>query len=147
MNCRRCTYLGAYELHSKIRKAGYKFYFNPEIRSTYYTRNTLKKMLKQAIGNGQWNMILIKKGTSALSFRHLVPFAFILYLILSIISGFLWNFMWILGGGVILIHLFLGFCFAIKKTNNIVEICEMPWLFLLLHLSYGYGYIKGITYK
>ena len=55
--------------------------------------------------------------------------------------------MWILGGGVILIHLFLGFCFAIKKTNNIVEICEMPWLFLLLHLSYGYGYIKGITYK
>lgn len=70
-----------------------------------------------------------KKGTSALSFRHLVPFAFILYLILSIISGFLWNFMWILGGGVILIHLFLGFCFAIKKTNNIVEICEMPWLF------------------
>lgn len=135
------------ELHSKIRKAGYKFYFNPGIRSTYYTRNTLKKMLKQAIGNGQWNMILIKKGTSALSFRHLVPFAFILYLILSIISGFLWNFMWILGGGVILIHLFLGFCFAIKKTNNIVEICEMPWLFLLLHLSYGYGYIKGITYK
>ena len=49
------------ELHSRIKAAGYKFYFDPSIKSTYYTRTTLSKMLKQAYGNGFWNMILLKE--------------------------------------------------------------------------------------
>jgi glycosyltransferase involved in cell wall biosynthesis len=132
------------ELHSKIRKAGYKFYFNPEISSTYYTRNNLKKMLKQALGNGQWNMILIIKGTSAPSLRHLIPFAFVLFLIASVICGYFWHPLWYLSIGVICLHLVLGLYFARKKTSNFCEILMMPWIFMLLHLTYGLGYLRGL---
>lgn len=132
------------ELHGRIKRAGYKFYFNPEIQSTYYTRNTLKKMLKQAYGNGKWNMILLKKGGSALSLRHLIPFVFVCYLLFSAIGGFFAHSVWILCIGVICLHLFLGLYFAARKTDRIGEVLEMPWLFMLLHLTYGFGYLVAI---
>lgn len=132
------------ELHSKIRKAGYKFYFNPEIKSTYYTRTTLRKMIKQAYGNGYWNMVLIQKRSFVPSIRHLVPFAFVLFLFAAIIGGTIWYQIWILGVAVVCLHLMLGFVFALKKTSNIIEILTMSWLFMSLHLSYGWGYMAAI---
>lgn len=132
------------ELHYRIKKAGYKFFFNPQILSTYFTRNTLKKMLKQAYGNGYWNMVLLKKGCLALSIRHLVPFAFVLFLIAVIMGGLVWKPLFLLGGIVLCIHLLLGLYFATKKTNKIKEIIEMPWLYMLLHLAYGIGYLVSI---
>lgn len=135
------------ELHSRIRAAGYKFYFNPEIQCVYYSRNTVKKMAKQAFGNGKWNMVLLKNQNSALRLRHLVPFAFVLGLIATVILGFLHRFFWYLGAGVIILHLIIGLYAAAKKTKNLAEMFKMPFLFLLLHLSYGAGYLAGIFTK
>ena len=132
------------EMHSRIKKAGGKFYFNPAIKSTYYTRNTVKKMLKQAYGNGQWNMVLLKRGSGALSIRHLVPFAFVLSIIGSIALGFIHPIFWILGAAVVLLHLGLGVYFATKKTKKFNQILAMPFLFISLHIAYGVGYIRGI---
>ena len=132
------------EMHSRIKKAGGKFYFNPEIKSTYYTRNTVKKMLKQAYGNGQWNMVLLKKGSGALSIRHLVPFFFVLGVIGSVILGFVHPVFWMIGIAVIILHLCLGIYFACKKTKKLNQILTMPFLFISLHFAYGLGYIKGI---
>ena len=132
------------EMHSRIKKAGGMFYFNPEIKSTYYTRNTVKKMLKQAYGNGQWNMVLLKKGSGALSIRHLVPFFFVLGLIGSIILGFIHPIFWIIGIVVIILHLGLGIYFACKKTKTLSQVLTMPFLFISLHFAYGLGYIRGL---
>ena len=135
------------DLHSRIRKAGYKFYFNPEIKSVYHTRSSVKKMVKQAYGNGKWNMVLVKKGSSALSLRHMVPFFFVTYLSLSIIGGFFWWPIWALCGGVMLLYLLLGFMAGAKKVDSIADKFKMPYLFFLLHCSYGAGYYAGLGYK
>ena len=135
------------EMHSRIRKAGGRCYFNPEISAVYYSRNTVKKMLKQAYGNGQWNMVLLKKDHTALSLRHLVPFAFVLFLLITLIGGFWWHPLWYLCIGVICLHLILGLLFAFKKTNKISVVLRMPILFISLHFAYGLGYIKGLLNK
>ena len=132
------------ELHSRIRKAGGKFYFNPQINCVYYSRNTVKKMVKQAFGNGKWNMVLLKNQNSALRLRHLVPFAFVLFLIVTTLLGFFSKYLWFLELGVLFLHLALGLFAATKKTKSISEILKMPFLFLLLHVSYGAGYLAGI---
>lgn len=132
------------EMHGRIKKAGGKFYFNPEIECVYYARNSTKKMMRQAYGNGKWNMVLLKKSGGSLSLRHLVPFAFVLYLIASIIGGIFFHPIWILCGGVVLLHLLLGLVAGIKKTKKFTEFIQMPILFILLHLSYGLGYFSGI---
>lgn len=133
------------DLHSRIRKAGYKFYFNPEIKSVYHTRSSVKKMVKQAYGNGKWNMVLVKKGASALSLRHLVPFFFVTYLALSLIGGFFWWPIWIICGGVLVLYFMLGFIAGRKKVNTFSDRLKMPFLFFLLHSSYGIGYYAGLA--
>ncbi len=135
------------EFHSRINALGGKFYFNPEINCIYYSRNTVKKMMKQSFENGKWNMILLKNQNSALQIRHLVPFAFVLFLILSMIIGFFSECFWIFAISVVLLHLFFGLIAGIKKTSKLAEIVKMPFLFLLLHLSYGIGYFFGIITK
>ena len=132
------------EMHSRIKDVGGKFYFNPQIQCTYYTRNTVKKMMRQAYGNGYWNMVLMKRGSSALSLRHLVPFVFVLFLILSFIAGIFFHPVWYLLIGVLLLHLGLGVFFSVKKTNKIKDWITMPFMFLLLHLSYGTGYLVSL---
>lgn len=135
------------ELHSRIKKCGCRFYFNPEIVSEYYSRNTIKKMLRQGFLNGKWNMALLKKNSKGPSLRHLVPFAFVLFILLSIAFGFLFRPIWFICVGVLVLHLLLGLIFAVKKTRRIVEIIQMPFLFLSLHLLYGLGFFAGIFIK
>jgi len=133
------------QMHSRIRKHGGKFFFNPEIQSEYYARNTTKKMVKQAFGNGKWNMVLLKEDRSGLSIRHLVPFAFVLFIILSTILGIVYRPIWIIEAFVLLLYLILGLVFGIKAGAKGMEIIKMPGLFFLLHCAYGIGYIAGLT--
>lgn len=135
------------DLHSRIRQAGYKFYFNPEIRAVYHTRSSVKKMIKQAYGNGKWNMVLIKKGASALSLRHLVPFFFVTYLLLSIIGGFFWWPVWALCMVVLFLYFIMGYIAGAKKVFTIRERLKMSCLFFLLHSSYGIGYYAGLGHN
>lgn len=135
------------EMHGRIKKAGGKFYFNPQITCVYYSRNTVKKMLKQAFGNGKWNMVLLKKDTASLSLRHLVPFAFVLYLALSLIGGIFWWPIWALCGAVLVLHLLLGLVAALAKTRKFTELLAMPVLFMLLHIAYGAGFFSGLFVK
>lgn len=132
------------EFHSRVKKKGYKFYFNPEINCTYYSRNTVQKMLNMAFQNGKWNMILMKNDFHALSMRHLVPFVFVLCIFLLLVVGIRFNEAWYLLGAILCMHFIFGLFFAKKKTRNIAEICCMPILFLSLHLAYGLGYFWGI---
>lgn len=135
------------ELHARIRNAGGKFYFNPEIQSIYYTRNTVKKMLKQSFQNGKWNPIVLKKTRGTLSIRHMVPFAFVLFTGASAILGFFKRGYWYLELVILGIHLCLGFVFAKKKTNSPKELIKMPLLFMVLHLTYGTGFLTGLFHK
>lgn len=133
------------QMHSRIRKSGGKFYFNPEIQSEYYARNTTKKMIKQAYGNGKWNMVLLKEDSSGLSIRHLIPFAFVIFIILTSILGLLYKPLWFIELGILILYFLLGLVFGIKVGARGIEILKMPFLFFLLHVSYGIGYLSGIT--
>lgn len=135
------------ELHARIRNSGGKFYFNPEIKSVYYTRNTVKKMLKQAFQNGEWNPIVSKKTKGTLSLRHMIPFVFVSFLGITTFLGLFKKTFWYFETAVLVLHLIFGFIFARKKTNNPKELIQMPLLFLLLHLSYGTGFLVGLFHK
>lgn len=134
-------------MHNRIRKAGYKFYYNPEIKSNYYVRNSLKKMLRQGFLNGKWNIIVFRQDKKSLSIRHIIPLAFVLSIIGLIILSFVNKiFLYILVAEMIL-YFVLGTIFAIQKTKNILEIIKMLLYFLLLHLSYGTGSLISIFHR
>lgn len=131
-------------MHARIRQAGGKFYFNPEIECTYYSRNKVKKMMKQGFLNGKWNMVVLKQNKSSLSLRHVIPLMFVLSLILLGLLGIIHPIFWY---GLVLELVMYFVCAVIAgicKTRNPLEVLKMMGLFFLLHISYGSGSLTSI---
>lgn len=134
------------EMHSRIKESGGKFYFNPDIKSNYYTRNTFKGFVTQAYRNGKWNIITLNWQKNALSIRHLIPLIFVLSMLLNIVMSFIVNkWKYILLAEVVsyILAMIIG-AIKIGINNGITYALISPLLFLSLHVSYGIGSMVGI---
>lgn len=74
------------EIHYRMREAGYKLCFDPDIISYQYTRSSLKAMLKQKYANGFWIGKTSRVCPKCLSIYHFVPFAFVSAIIASLLA-------------------------------------------------------------
>ena len=132
------------EINYRIRKQGGKVYLSPQIRFTYYCRDTLKGILSMAFQNGKWTIIASKLCPGSMSLRHLVPLAFVLSIIgLTVLSWFSTVFCFLL-----MLELFVYFTtalfFSIKTKSNINSIMKLLALFPAFHVAYGCGSLSGI---
>lgn len=135
------------EYVSRIRKAGYKIYLDPEIVCTYYARDTFGGMVRQMYANGLSIGQLFFVDKSAVGFRHFVPFAFVCSLIALGIGAFLWRpFLWL--------FFFIIAMYAVCALVSTIVLCRkhgwkylfiLPPLFLSVHLAYGWGTIVGLV--
>lgn len=133
------------EMHYRIRRAGYKLCYNPDIVSFQYARSSLIKMIKQKYGNGYWIGLTLGVCPQCISVYHLIPFVFLLGVLLtSLLACFgywlLATLMWSLYG---LFGIYNTVVSALKEKLLPYLLC-MPFLFLVLHLSYGIGTMIGI---
>lgn len=134
------------DMHRRIRENGGRFYLNPEIKTTYHPRETIRSMMKQAFQNGKWNIITFKKNRNSLSVRHIVPLSFVLAILSMSIGGFIYRPFWNLLFLILTIYFILGFIFSVLKEKNLIKIFIMPLVFFLLHLSYGVGSVISVGY-
>lgn len=134
------------EYNSRIRKFGYKVYFNPEIVSSYYARPTLRTSCKQMYANGESIGHLFYVDRESIGLRHLVPLLFVV----GVICGTLLSFVW----WPFFFALLAGLClyFACDLLASLMAAKEHGWKFLLplfimffcVHISYGCGTIVGL---
>lgn len=134
------------EMHYRMKKAGYKFFYDPEIVSYRETRSTFGKLLKQKYLNGYWIGRTLGVEPRCFSLYHFVPFAFVIAIIVSVILAVveikwpvivLWS-SYGLANLIMTLAAILG-----SKNRNICFIC-LPVMFLLLHIWYGLGTLIGI---
>lgn len=134
------------EFNSRIRKAGYKIYLDPEIVCTYFSRDTLKANMKQMYANGESIGHLFYVDRASIGLRHLVPLLFVL----GIMFGFVLSwvhvyFTYALAAG-------LGLYFASDLAASFLAAKEHGWkyffplflMFFCVHISYGWGTIVGM---
>ena len=138
------------EYNSRIRKAGYSVFFDPNIVSTYFSRPTLKTSCKQMFANGESIGTLMYIDSKAIGIRHFIPFLFVLFLIGGCVLSFLSN---------VILHLYLigiGLYFICDLLASIQASIKYGYkyivplfiMFFCVHISYGIGTIKGIvSYK
>ncbi len=134
------------EYNSRIRKAGYKIYLNPEIVCTYYARDTIKSNIKQMYANGLSIGHLLYVDRKAVGLRHLVPLVFVVGLIVGVILSIMWHpFAWIYLAGISVYFLcaIIATVAACKK-KSVKFIFPLLFLFLCVHISYGIGTIVGV---
>ncbi len=133
------------EMHYRIREAGYKLFCDSDIVSYQYARSSLKRMIKQKYGNGYWIGRTLGICPGCISLYHLVPLAFVLAIIATtVFSAFsFWLFSALMWGAYLIFTLAAAVSTVINKKANITTLL-MPFLFLLLHISYGVGTIAGV---
>lgn len=132
------------DMHRRIRANGGKFYLNPEIKTTYYARDSVSKMIRQGFMNGKWTMINFLRRPGKMALRHFIPMIFITSVLgCSLLGLFLDIGCFFLLFGIVL-HLLFGFYFAHKRTEKTSHRLIMPLVFLSLHGSYGFGSLVGV---
>lgn len=133
------------EINYRIRAAGYKICYSPDIVSYQHTRNSLKAMLKQKYGNGYWVALTLKACPKCLSIYHFVPLCFVLGIIgTSVLAAFgfpffaylMWGMYWLVAVGMALV--------SVKGEKKTWCQFALPFLFFLLHISYGIGSFVGM---
>ena len=134
------------ELNSRIRKAGWGIYLSPKITAKYYPRKSIGALCRQNFGNGAAVIHTLKAGLGGVSVRHLVPFAFVLSLLLSaglaIVSPFgLWAL-----GAISAVYALGDAVFSVKAAakHGMRVLTLLPLTFPLLHLSYGLGSLSAV---
>lgn len=134
------------ELHYRMRQAGYKFYFDPEIVSYQYARSTLKSMLIQKYGNGYWIGRTLWVCPGCLSIFYFVPFAFITAILGTGVIGAIGYpilLKWLMA--VYLSFAILMSAISIKDEGWNKWSFALPILFFLFHVIYGAGTVVGIV--
>lgn len=134
------------EMHYRMRQAGYKICFDPNIISYQHTRNSLKKMLKQKYMNGFWIGVTLRECPQCFSFYHFIPFAFVCSIIISVCS------IPLIGSEILKLiigsYLLVDFGMSVlAMLNNRLRITNvvLPILFFCLHILYGVGTMMGIA--
>lgn len=133
------------EIHYRMRKAGYRFCFNPEIISYQYTRKTLREMLKQKFNNGYWIGLTVGVSPQCFSVFHFIPFFFILSIFITTYltlnnRPFCCEIMWLVYWLAAILNTIL---LIIRNPFN-CTLFLLPIIFFLLHVSYGIGTLFGI---
>lgn len=137
------------EWSKRAKRKGKSFWLLPYVACTYYARDTICQLAKNNFQNGMWNVItvLITKRVDSLSFRHFVPLAFILSILILLILAIAWEpAIWILFFilGIYFFILFVKSLFIILSKRNNTTIFHLFVTFIVIHFSYGFGSLVGI---
>jgi len=131
------------DFNFRVAKAGGKLYFLHDISLKYYVRAKVSGLRKQFFQYGYWKVFVNRKHGTMTTIRQLFPPGFVLYLILLPFVYFLPCILQLIG--VIPFSLYLlGLLFFTAKLVNWKDFLNTIWLFPLIHISYGCGYLLGM---
>ncbi len=128
------------EMSYRILKNGYKIYLDIHSHATYYVRNSIAKLASQQFQYGYWKVYVNRKHKAITTFRQIIPLLFLLYL-LSVPIGICINILW---SAPLALYIITALLMSIKHGSNFSDVACLFFTFPVLHLSYGYGYLRGI---
>jgi hypothetical protein len=135
------------EFNARLIHNGGSIYLIPEVKIRYYTRSSVKGLWRMYFQYGLFKPLVNIKLKRPATIRQFFPPAFVLFLILTMAGSFFtsWMLLGLLAGfGIYLLtDLFFTILIAMEAGNSLLCLF-LPWLFLILHLSYGSGYLAGI---
>ncbi|MCD6222088.1 MAG: glycosyltransferase family 2 protein [Thermoplasmata archaeon] len=132
------------EFDIRVKKAGYKILYTPETVVYHFKRDTVKGLFKQLYRYGIARAKMIRKHPDTIKIFHLFPSLFVLgslfFFILTIIKIFpLWLFL-----SLVLLYIALCLISTARVTKDIFVIITSVFFYLLIKISYGLGFIRGI---
>jgi len=132
------------DFNYRVTKAGYKILSSGKISYRYMVRASFSKLFRQYYQYGYWKVFVNKKHKTITTIRQLVPFMFVSYLILLLISAVVFStYLYVIILPLILYILLINY-FSFRLGSSLKETLNLVKSFFILHFSYGLGYIEGI---
>lgn len=133
------------DFNFRVTKAGGKIWYNASISLKYYVRGSIGQLWKQFMQYGYWKVYVNKKHKAVTTLRQLVPPLFVLYLILVQFLFLIHPLLWLCGLSFLGIYVLLGLLVTSRIADSVNEFNRIFVIFPILHISYGWGYLKGIV--
>jgi glycosyltransferase involved in cell wall biosynthesis len=140
------------EFNYRLRAAGGRIVLVPEIRSTYYCRETLPALARQYWGYGLAKAEVLERHPERLRARHLVPSALVGVLagglVLGGVSRWFGRLAWLAAGAYVAANALATLRLA---RDNKREARYLPLAFACIHLPAGagmlVGFARGLTHR
>ncbi|HPN33618.1 MAG TPA: glycosyltransferase family 2 protein [bacterium] len=134
------------EFNYRLRKHGGKIFLTPRIRSTYYSRTRLGLLWRQYFQYGLWKIRVLQKHLTMMQLRQFVPPVFVLSLFGSLALAPVWRPARIAAACIVGAYLAASAAFAVRvgRKKGFRFTAVLPIIFLILHLSYGLGFLYGM---
>jgi hypothetical protein len=138
-----------YEFNTRVRESGRVVYLDPEIRSVYFSRSTLKQLAIQYFRYGFWKLKMLQRYPHTLRWRQALPPIFVLSLLAWVVLS-LWLpiALYILALQLFLYFFVLGLAglrLAIVKKKGYL-IFGIPLAIATMHIAWGAGFLfSGIS--
>ena len=136
------------EFFGRVRRAGLRVLLDPKVRSAYRARGSLGALMRQGFLNAYWNVLVWRQNPDAFQWRHGVPAAFLLALLVFLVLAAVAPFGRVLLAatlGAYLLAASMAAVDVIRRTGRAAALL-LPPLFLVYHVSYGAGSIAGLRW-
>ena len=135
------------ELNARLIKNGGKIFLLPDVRIKYFARDSLKKVAKMFYQYGYFKPLVNLKIGKPATIRQLFPPLFVFFLLFPVLVSPLYPKLAFISLITFFSHTILNMYFSLKLSIREKNISLLPFLFitfLVIHISYGIGYIKGL---
>jgi len=136
------------EFNARLLKNGGTIYLIPDIKIKYIVRSSIKKTARMFFQYGIFKPLVNKKIGRISTLRQLFPLFFIIYLLLLIISIFIFSAkQWIVMLFPLILYVIMNILFSLKSALSAGKpgvFFYLIYIFFIIHISYGLGYLRGI---
>ena len=135
------------EFNGRIIKNGGKIFLIPDIVIEYAARDTIEKTRRMYWQYGLFKPLVNSKLGTPATIRQFFPMLFCIGIVLGALLSFASPIIAYIYLIVMTIYFVICFTVGIKTAlhqKRLALTFYMPYIFLNLHLSYGFGYIKGL---
>ncbi|MDD5070148.1 MAG: glycosyltransferase family 2 protein [Candidatus Omnitrophica bacterium] len=125
------------EFNFRLKQQGGHIWLDQSIKSFYHCRTTFISLWRQYFQYGLYKVLVIIKRKQALALRHFIPVFFILGLVIACFTQTLLYLV-----SFYLLCNFLASFLASRKNIHLLPSIILS--FMILHLSYGLGFLFGL---
>lgn len=144
-----------WELNLRLRRAGFRIWFEPQLGVTYWPRASFGDLAKQFFATGTWRAVLVRRYGRANPWRFFAPGILVLGLAVSAVAFVLlctgilsWDSWWTLLLAPAALYL-VGVAGATALIPNQPGLQDRLLTFATLvtmHVSWGSGFLRGIAF-
>lgn len=135
-----------YDLHYRIRKTGNHILYVPSLTVFYRPRENYKALWRQYWRYGFWKSQMARKDLRSIRLRHLVAPAWVLVIIIGLVTGIFIPKSLLLLAGLTVLYLLGGLVFASRQVSRTREWGLIPLIlfsFFVLHAAWGTAFWIG----